>query len=198
MRRRLQAWLEETHGTGFELVRHFLFGLFDSEAAAAPGEWMKAAFGALAVLFSAGILGFTLYWERYDLLWRHGTPALFREAMRADELSLIAVAMGVTALLTILQWQSLFPNRRDCLAFGGWPVSGREIFTAKFGSLLLIFTRVRTGDHLASGRSLLGGDGLALAAEPIRGGECGGKFRGGGGRLRLRRSSACWRCRESC
>ena len=140
MRRRLQTWLEETHGTGFELVRHFLFGLFDSEAAAAPGEWMKAAFGALAVLFSAGILGFTLYWERYDLLWRHGTPALFREAMRADELSLIAVTMGVTALLTILQWQSLFPNRRDCLAFGGWPVSGREIFTAKFGSLLLIFT----------------------------------------------------------
>jgi hypothetical protein len=41
--------------------------------------------------------------------------------------------------LTILQWQSLFPNRRDCLAFGGWPVSAREIFTAKFFSLLLVF-----------------------------------------------------------
>jgi len=140
MSRRLRAWLEETHGTGFELVRHFLFGLFDSEAAVAPGEWLKTAFGALAVLLSAGILVLTLYWERYAMLWRHGTPALFRQAMREDELSLIALCMGVTALLTILQWQSLFPNRRDCLAFGGWPVSGREIFTAKFGSLLLIFT----------------------------------------------------------
>ena len=139
MRNRLQSWLDQTHGTGFELVRHFLFGLFDSETASAPGEWLKPAFGALAVLLSAGLLVFTLYWDRYTLLWRHGTPALFRQAMRDDELSLIAITMGVTALLTILQWQSLFPNRRDCLAFGGWPVTGREIFVAKFESLLLIF-----------------------------------------------------------
>ena len=121
MRRRVRAWLEETHGAGFELTRHFLFGLFDNEAAAAPGEWVKAACGVLAALLSAGILGLTVYWNRYDLLWNRGTPALFRGAMREDELSLIAICMGVTALLTILQWQSLFPNRRDCLAFGGWP-----------------------------------------------------------------------------
>ena len=139
MRRRVRAWLEETHGAGFELTRHFLFGLFDNEAAAAPGEWVKAACGALAALLSAGILGLTVYWNRYALLWNRGTPALFRGAMREDELSLIAISMGVTALLTILQWQSLFPNRRDCLAFGGWPVSAREIFTAKFFSLLLVF-----------------------------------------------------------
>jgi hypothetical protein len=67
------------------------------------------------------------------------TPVLFRGAMREDELSFIAVCMGATALLTLLQWQSLFPNRRDCLAFGGWPVTVREIFAAKFFSLLLVF-----------------------------------------------------------
>jgi len=139
MRRRVRAWLEETHGAVFELTRHFLLGLFDNEAAAAPGEWVKTAIGALAVLLSAGILVFTLYGSRYDALWHRGTPALFRGAMREDELTLIAICMGVTALATLLQWQSLFPNRRDCLAFGGWPVSAGEIFAAKFVSLLLIF-----------------------------------------------------------
>ena len=140
MRQRLRTWLDETHGTGFELVRHFLVGLFDNETAAVPGEWMKTAIGILAVLFSAGILGFTTYWGRYSALWNHGTPAFFRGAMREDELWLIALAMTATALLTILEWQSLFPNRRDCMAFGGWPVSPGEIFRAKFGSLLLVFT----------------------------------------------------------
>ena len=78
MRRRVRAWSEQTHGTVFELTRHFLFGLFDNEAAAAPGEWVKAACGVLAALLSAGILGLTVYWNRYALLGDRGAPALFR------------------------------------------------------------------------------------------------------------------------
>jgi len=39
-------------------------------------------------------------------------------------LSFIAVAMAITALLTILQWQSLFPSARDCLALVGLPIQG--------------------------------------------------------------------------
>ena len=86
MRRRVRAWLEETHGARFELTRHFLLGLFDNEAAAEPGEWLKTAIGVLAVLLSAGILVFTLYGDRYNVLWHRATPALFRGAMREDEL----------------------------------------------------------------------------------------------------------------
>ncbi|HYW43066.1 MAG TPA: ADOP family duplicated permease [Bryobacteraceae bacterium] len=142
MRQRLQSWLEETHGTGFELVRHFLVGFFDSDfvSASDSGEWMKVAFGILAILLSSGILGFRTYMERYDALFSLANPAVFRQAMREDWLLFIGLAMGVTALLTVLQWQSLFPSRRDCLVLGSWPVSPREIFAAKFGSLLLIFT----------------------------------------------------------
>ena len=140
MRQRFRAWLDQTHSTRFELVRHFLSGLFDNETAAVPGEWMKTAFGALAVLLSAGILALATYWERYDALWSRGTRTFFRNAMREDELWLIALAMAVTALLTLLQWRSLFPSRRDCMAFGGWPVRPGEIFGAKFVSLLLVFT----------------------------------------------------------
>src|SRR5207249_2519158 len=59
--------------------------------------------------------------------------------IRADELTFIAIAMGITALLTALVWQSLFPSLRDCLALAGLPLSARQIFLAKSGALLLAF-----------------------------------------------------------
>ena len=65
-------------------------------------------------------------------------PRIYQE-IRADELTFIAVAMGVTALLATLQWQSLFPNLRDYLALASIPVSARQIFLAKSGALLLAF-----------------------------------------------------------
>ena len=60
--------------------------------------------------------------------------------IRADELSFIAIAAAVTALLTALEWQALFPSRRDCLALAGLPVSVRQIFLAKFAALVLMFS----------------------------------------------------------
>jgi predicted permease len=139
MRQRLETWFQETHGTGFELVRHFLGGFFDSEASNESGEWLRVAIGVLAVLLSAAILAVDIYGGRYAGLFGYRTPALFRSAMREDVLFFIAITMGLTALLTSIQWQSLFPNRRDVLALASWPVSARQIFAAKFASLLLIF-----------------------------------------------------------
>ena len=59
--------------------------------------------------------------------------------IRGNEFTFIAVAAGITALLTALEWQALFPTRRDCLALASLPVSARQIFLAKFGALLLMF-----------------------------------------------------------
>jgi len=42
------AWLDETHGASFELVRHFLASIFDSDMFSVPGEWQKVAAGLLA------------------------------------------------------------------------------------------------------------------------------------------------------
>jgi hypothetical protein len=47
--------------------------------------------------------------------------------------------MAVTALLTLLEWKSLFPGRRDCLALAGFPISSRQIFGARFLALRLLF-----------------------------------------------------------
>src|SRR5437867_1113600 len=45
MKARIRAWLDETHGASFELVRHFLASIFDSDMFSVPGEWQKVAAG---------------------------------------------------------------------------------------------------------------------------------------------------------
>src|SRR5262245_24390186 len=132
-----QTWREETHAADFELLRHFLARLFDSEMAVTGGEWQKVAIGAFAALFSTGILAVKTYMLRYtvDL---YAQPAgsdighIYRQWVRGDMLSFVGLAMAVTALLTILFWQALFPGTRDCLALAGLPVSARQIFQAKY------------------------------------------------------------------
>ncbi|HWF45641.1 MAG TPA: hypothetical protein VG168_01440, partial [Bryobacteraceae bacterium] len=124
-----------------ELLRHFVETFFDSEALAVSGEWKKTAIGVLAALLSFGIVVFKIYWDRYAILNSliHSTAALYRSELRSDLLLFIGLAFAVTAVLTLLQWQSLFPNRRDCLAFASLPISARDIFVAKSGALLLLF-----------------------------------------------------------
>ena len=66
MRQRIRDWLDETHGAGFELVRHFLGRIFESEMFSVPGEWQKVAAGLLAAMLSFGILALTTYMQRFN------------------------------------------------------------------------------------------------------------------------------------
>src|ERR1044071_3571867 len=138
---RLKVWLEETHGPDFELVRHFLLRFFDTELTSIPGEWQKVAAGIFAVLFSISILMVQSYMERYDKLQAAGfsADAIYRE-MGADQMLFLGLTMAATAVLTVLQWQSLFPSLRDCLAMAGLPVTPRQVFVAKSAALLVVFT----------------------------------------------------------
>src|SRR6266581_993736 len=140
MKARIRAWLDETHGASFELVRHFLASIFDSDMFSVPGEWQKVAAGLLAAMLSLGILALPTFMQSFNRMREAGlSPARIYGEMRADQLAFIAVAMGITALLTALLWQSLFPSLRDCLALAGMPLSARQIFLAKSGALLLVF-----------------------------------------------------------
>jgi putative ABC transport system permease protein len=137
---RARAWAVETHGVKLELLRHFLLRFFDSEFSGS-GEWRKVAIGIFAALISVSIVAFQTFMERYNLMQDAGLPAasVLRE-MRIDQLTFIGIAMAVTAVLTVLQWQSLFPGLRDCLALAGLPITPRQIFLAKSAALLLMFT----------------------------------------------------------
>src|SRR5947209_13641269 len=135
----IRTWLTETHSPNVELLRHFLSRFFDSEMSGA-GEWQKVAIGIFAALVSFGIVAVRTYMERYDRMQDAGlSAARILQEIRGDQLTFVGLAMAVAALLTVLQWQSLFPSLRDCLALAGLPITPRQIFVAKSGALLIVF-----------------------------------------------------------
>jgi hypothetical protein len=50
------AWLQQTQGTQFELVRHFLARMFESEMFSSPGQWRTVAVGVFALALPAGMV----------------------------------------------------------------------------------------------------------------------------------------------
>ena len=132
-------WLEKTHGVQFELIRHFLRRMFDGEWSSSPGQWRSAAIGVFSMFLPAGLLLVRegamdpAYAFHYHRLSGEG----LRAAAIADEIALLTLMLCVTGLIALLEWQSLFPSRRDYLAMASLPVGSRQIFTARFVSVLL-------------------------------------------------------------
>src|SRR5580700_9039759 len=168
----MKAWAE-THGVKFELVRHFVARMLDGEWSSTPGQWRNVAIGAFAMLVPAGLLilreGSTnaIDSSKYRRLAELADKAPLHAAMTADTLSLITVVLAVTGLLGLIQWQSLFPGRRDYLSLAGLPIRSRQIFLARFAAVMLFSAGVRWTvaarlDILAQGRGDGAGDGAGL------------------------------------
>lgn len=134
-RRRFAEWREETHSTGFELRRHFFSRFFDSDLVATPGQWRAVAIGAFGIVVSLSLVMTQAYYGKYRRLLDLDTPEPFQMAALADHLFLITLSMFLTALLTALQWPSLFPGLRDYLALTSLPLRMRDVFVAKFSAL---------------------------------------------------------------
>ena len=135
----MKQWWRETHGVKFELVRHFLARMFDSELFSATGQWQSVAVGIFATIFPAALL-FGNYRAKYRHLDRLPSPLPFRSAAVADELSLLVLVMSLSALVALLQWQSLFPSKRDYFALAALPVRSRQIFIARFIAVFVFIT----------------------------------------------------------
>ncbi|MBV9507182.1 MAG: hypothetical protein JO323_19480 [Acidobacteriia bacterium] len=127
--------LDETRRVEFELVRHFLARLFDSEMFSMRGGWIRVAIGALSMALPAGMLLMDppYYHQAID-----PTPETLRGIAIADQLSILTLVFAVTGIVALLAWQSLFPSRRDYLALAGLPVTSRQVFTARFTSTAIM------------------------------------------------------------
>ncbi|MEP7364532.1 MAG: hypothetical protein ABI972_14850 [Acidobacteriota bacterium] len=135
---RWREWNERTHGPGFELRRHFFQRFFDSELVSTPGQWRVVAGGAIGLVASLVLVFTQSYYSKYLALLQMDTGEAYRKAVIADHLFFITLSMLLTGLFTALQWQSLFPSRRDYLALAGLPVTARQIFGAKAAALLML------------------------------------------------------------
>ncbi len=107
--------LSETHGPLFELTRHFLGRMFDSELFSTAGRWRSAAVGAFAMLLVTGVVAF------YQ-----------RPAGIAGEVGRMLLFFALAGLIAVLQWQALLPSRRDYLALASLPVRPWQVFAARF------------------------------------------------------------------
>ena len=136
----MKEWLRETHGPGFELLRHFLLRFFDSDLVTARGHTAAALIGA----FSLFLPWFPLFVSPLRLKYAYfsglAIPGPYRLAVRADELWLLTLMMSAVGLMTAVKWQALFPGLRDYQALGTLPLRARQVFAAKLAALLLVTT----------------------------------------------------------
>jgi hypothetical protein len=136
----MREWLRETHGPGFELLRHFLLRFFDSDMVTAPGQTATALIGAFSIFLPwfPTIVGPLRH--KYAYFSKLPVPGPYWHAVRADELWLITLMMSAIGLLAAVKWHSLFPGLRDYRALGSLPLRARQIFAAKLLALLLLAT----------------------------------------------------------
>ena len=104
------SWLQETHGTKFELTRHFFTRMFDGEWSGAGGQRQRLAVSAFALFLPAGMLLVRegsmdpRYAAKYRILSALPSPDAFLSAALADQLALLTLLFAVTGLLAVLQW----------------------------------------------------------------------------------------------
>jgi len=145
--KRAQAWLRETHSTQFELLRHFLSQQFVHELVSSD-QVRRFVIALLAVLGCVGPLIVRIYVAKYAYL--QGLPDLFQSAVHADRLFFISLSMIVVGLVTAIQWQSLFPDRRDYLTLKPLPLRLYEVFVARSLALLVMVVIVIVDVNLAT------------------------------------------------
>jgi hypothetical protein len=115
------------------LYRDFLFRIVDLELLASRGEAQRllAQFAALLAAFS---LTFSIYFvPRYGLStlpW-----ATLSRMGWVDQDLLISTTMAIAGLFTVLAWNNVLPDRRDCLILGLLPLRPRTVFAAKLAAL---------------------------------------------------------------
>ena len=122
------------------LVRHFFGRFFDNELVSPHGEMNSSVGKILAVLASPGLVCFWLF-TKYSYLSLQPADVM-ESASLPDKLFFLTYSMVVMGFVTILEWDALFPDRRDYSILIPLPIGLRSIFIAKIASLcalMLIF-----------------------------------------------------------
>ena len=137
LRKRIRLWLAETHGSQFELLRHFLSEQLVNVVISSD-QVRRFVITILAVVGCIGPIILRLYIPKYQYLQNLDSPDLYLAAVRADRLFFISLCMIAAGLMTIFQWQGLFPDRRDYLALKPLPIRLYQVFVAQFLSSFVV------------------------------------------------------------
>ena len=131
------------------LVRHFFGRFFDNEFVAENTDMQVTVTKLLALLASPGLLLPFFRWTTYLALDRAADAARM-PVLWFDRCFLISFAILVMGAVTVLEWDALFPDRRDYASLIPLPIRARTMFLAKVSALLLFLLGFTAAVSLAS------------------------------------------------
>lgn len=118
------------------LARHFFGRFFDNELVSRHGEMRVTVVQILAVLAVPGLFVSLYLMPRYVSL-AFQPPEQRLLALTVDRYLFLQFGMVVMGFITVLEWDALFPDRRDYRILTPLPLPLRAIFTAKLCALVL-------------------------------------------------------------
>jgi len=124
------------------LVRHF-FGRFLDNDLISPASDLHGTLSKVAAVF---VIPVVLFYP-FRLLLTYGRPfwdyAVLDLRSWPDKSIFVMLSLVVMGLLTVIEWDALQLDRRDCTALGSLPIRSRTILGAKLaalGKFLLVFS----------------------------------------------------------
>jgi hypothetical protein len=118
------------------LIAHFFRQFFNNELVPRQTESRATLIQILALVATPGFLIMCGLLRKYARL-APMSPAAANMAALDEKCLFVYFSMVVIGFVAIVEWDALFPDRRDCLTFGHLPIRTREIFLSKAGALCL-------------------------------------------------------------
>ncbi len=118
------------------LVDHFFAGYLDNDLLSSSEAGLHATLTQIIGLVAAPGCIYSLF-----LIRRYAVFG-YRESMGTtwpDKVVLVSFAMIFTGLLSVIEWDALFPDRRDYQLLVPLPITTRLLFAAKLSSVLVLF-----------------------------------------------------------
>jgi hypothetical protein len=145
-RHELETRIEEFSQRPFPcLTLHFFRRFFQSETASGDQDNSLSIGAIFAILAVPGLLMPLFLFDKYSTLlgyFRRQPQFNVYMAAVSDRYFFVAFSMTVTGIVTVLKWDSLFPDRRDFANLAVLPISFGRILLAKvlaLSALLVMF-----------------------------------------------------------
>lgn len=124
------------------LLRSFAYRLLDNELLSAEGDSKQTMVNALALIGAFSVTLALCYRYKYGFMLDRASAAVRDAVSWGDKEFLISLSMAVVAFVSIVAWDGLFPDRRECLTLHALPIRFRTVFAAKLTAVLLMFAVV--------------------------------------------------------
>jgi hypothetical protein len=139
------------------LVRHFCRRIVESDMVSDDGEVTLSLTNLLALLAVPGILYVFVprVMFKYSLLRYYlgdAPSTLYLPAALGDQFVLLTLSLVVCGAVTVLRWETLFPDLTDHMTVAPLPVRAGVVFAAKITALavfLAVLVAAVTAGHLA-------------------------------------------------